>query len=546
MIDVGIKLINAEVSFGAMPRIVSIEEKNKDPSLNLALDTIGIGKQAFVFVNTKRSAEKVAEDIAKKIKTGSQILDEIAQKLLGVLSKPTRQCERLAFCVRKGIAFHHAGLAGKQREIIEDEFRNGTIKIICCTPTLAAGVDLPAFRTIIRDLKRYGNMGLNWIPVLEYLQQAGRAGRPKFDKFGESIAVASSEGEKDKIYEKYVLGEPEEIYSKLAVEPALRTYILSLIASNFVNTKDNIMQFFSKTFWAHQFKDMNKIELLIDRMLELLEEWEFIRSSNGGKNEDFIDASDLDAGRNARIIATPIGKRVAELYLDPYTANYLIKNIRKSHSIKANEFSLLQMVAYTLEMRPLLRPRQKDQDAISEALLKHSDTMLEKEPSIFEPEYEDYLASVKTALFMHDWMEEKDEEFLLESYDIRPGEIRAKLDVADWLLYSSEELSRMMQFTDILREIRKARFRLQYGIREELMSLVRLHGIGRVRARMLFNNKIKNLLDVKNADLSSLKFLLGEKVAVSIKQQVGQDVSKVPVRSGKRKGQIALQDYDEK
>jgi len=200
-----------------MQKTKKIDIISQDGSINLALDTIKIGKQAFVFVNTKRSAEKSAEDISKKIKAQSPQLDQIAEKALKALSRPTHQCERLAFCLKKGIAFHHAGLAAAQRELIEDEFRKGTVKIICCTPTLAAGVDLPAFRVIIKDLKRFGRRGLAWIPVLDYLQQAGRAGRPNYDKKGEAIAVASTKQEKNEIEHKYVLGAPEDIYSKLNV-----------------------------------------------------------------------------------------------------------------------------------------------------------------------------------------------------------------------------------------------------------------------------------------------------------------------------------------
>src|SRR3989338_8590682 len=196
-------------------------------TLDLALDTIELGKQALVFVNTKRSAEKTADDISNKIKTNDEKLKELSEKALKALSRPTKQCERLGRCIKKGIAFHHAGLVAKQRQLIEDSFRNGTIKIICATPSLAMGVDLPAFRAIIKDLKRYGSNGLNYIPVLEYLQMSGRAGRPKFDKFGESICVATSDNDKKKIYERYILGEPEEIYSKLAVEPEIDSPNLS-------------------------------------------------------------------------------------------------------------------------------------------------------------------------------------------------------------------------------------------------------------------------------------------------------------------------------
>ena len=164
-----------------------ISAETGNGALDLALDTLKLGKQALVFVNTKKSAEKTAEDIAKKVKAGSKELIELSEKALKALSSPTRQCERLGNCIKKGIAFHHAGLVAKQRELIEDNFRNGNIKIICATPTLAMGIDLPAFRTILKDLKRYGSRGMAYIPVLEYLQMAGRAGRPKFDKTGEAI-----------------------------------------------------------------------------------------------------------------------------------------------------------------------------------------------------------------------------------------------------------------------------------------------------------------------------------------------------------------------
>ena len=529
-----------------MAKILKIDNKYQNSALNLSLDTIKTGKQAFVFVNTKRSAEKVAEDISKKIKDidikTAKNLEELSAKILKVLSKPTRQCERLAGCIKKGAAFHHAGLAPKQREIIEDEFRKGTIKIIACTPTLAAGVDLPAFRTIIRDLKRYGRFGLSWIPVLEYLQQAGRAGRPSFDKYGEAIIIASSDDEKEKIYERYINGEPEKIQSKLAVEPVLRTYLLSLISANFLTNRERIMQFFSKTFWAHQFEDMGRIEMLIEKCLALLEEWEFVKSSQ--KSGDFMDAGEINS---YSVKATPIGKRVAELYIDPYTAHFLIENLRKasSKSGSINEISFIHLVSSTLEMRPQLKAKTKDDEAINEFLLKYENYFLEKEPSMFEPDYDEYLSYVKTAMFMNDWLEEKDEEYLLESYDIRPGEINNKLAVADWLLYSSEELARMLHFQELLKEVKKTRFRLKYGIKEELIPLVRLKNIGRVRARILFNNRIKDISDIKKADLSALKHLIGEKVALDIKSQVDEDPAMTKFKPGKRKGQFNLERYNE-
>ena len=182
---------------------VKIDEKTDNAVLDIALDTLKIGKQALVFASTKKSAEKTAEEISKKIKAENEALREIADGALNALSRPTKQCERLALCMKKGIAFHHAGLVEKQRSLIEDNFRKGAIKIICCTPTLAYGVDLPAYRAIIKDLKRYTLHGLAWIPVLDYMQMSGRAGRPNYDSEGQSITIAMTSNDKEKIEERY-------------------------------------------------------------------------------------------------------------------------------------------------------------------------------------------------------------------------------------------------------------------------------------------------------------------------------------------------------
>lgn len=489
-----------------MGSTVELERLAAEPTLNLALDTLAKKKQAFVFVNTKRSAEKTAEDIAKKVKAENEHAIELSDQVLHALPKPTHQCERLAKCVRKGIAFHHAGLHSKQKELIEDHFRKGVVKIICCTPTLAAGVDLPAFRTIIRDVKRFSGHGMVDIPVLEFLQMAGRAGRPSFDPYGEAILVASSEAERDVLVEKYVHGLPEDIYSKLAVEPVLRTYVLSLIAARVVQTHEQVLEFFARTFWAQQFRDMHKLNKIIEKMLKLLQDWEFLSLADD------------------KYHATVLGKRIAELYIDPLTAHQFVEGVERASRMKPKPISWLHLIGGTLEMRPHLRVRTKEFDEIQELLAQHGSSLLVPEPNPFDPEYEEWLHGFKTALMLQDWTEEKDEEYLMERYDIRPGETRAKLNTGDWLLYGLGEVARIRQHMDLLKDIQRMRYRIRYGVKEELLALLRLEGIGRVRARVLFRAGIKDLGGVKSAELGKLEQLLGKKLALSVKKQVGEDV----------------------
>ena len=150
--------------------------------------------------------------------------------------------------------------------------------------------------------------------------------------------------------------------------------------------------------------------------------------------------------------------------------------------------------------------------------------MIDLQPSMFESEYEDWLNALKTALMLNDWMEENDEEYLLEKYDVRPGELHNKIENADWLLYSCYEFARINQLQPLLKEISKARYRLKYGVKEELLTLLRLDGVGRVRARKMFKAGIKDLGDVKKASIEVLNTILGKQVAINVKKQVGEKI----------------------
>ncbi|MBN2052456.1 hypothetical protein JW756_03050 [Candidatus Woesearchaeota archaeon] len=531
-----------------MQKTLKIKHLYEHSVLNICLDTLERKKQALVFVNSKSSAEAEAERISAKVKIDGSDRDKLellASNVLNALDKPTKQCQRLALCVRSGVAFHHAGLHSQQRELIEDNFRSGLIKIICATPTLAYGLNLPAFRVIVRDLKRFSSpRGMSWIPVLEFQQFCGRAGRPDFnDEYGEALCIAETDSEKEKIFDNYINGETEDILSKLAVEPVLRTYVLSLVATEYANTKKSLMDFFKKTFYAHQFGDVRQLEEIIKRILKSLKEWGFIEIIDN-KNEGKEGRKEE---KETGLEATILGQRVSQLYLDPYTAHYLITCMRRAETKILKDFSFLQMLSYTIEMRPLLTVKVKEYDLIEQKANEFSSSILSLEPSMFEPEYEEYLKSMKTALFFYDWINEVDEETLLEKFNVRPGETRVKLDLADWLLYSSEELAKLIKLHGLIKEIAKIRMRLKYGAKEELLPLLRFKNIGRIRARKLYQNKIKDIEDVKKADLSLLTQLIGKMVALSIKKQVGEDLreEKVQVKETKRKGQTSIMKYDE-
>lgn len=500
-----------------------IDEKYKDAVINIALDTFKTERQLIVFVNTKRSAESQAEKIAAKLKPTDK-LEELAQKVLKALSTPTKQCKRLAKCVQKGVAFHHSGLHAKQREIIETAFKEKIIKGLCATTTLAAGLNMPAFRVIVRDLKRYGgSWGMVPIPVLEYMQMTGRAGRPGKDPWGEAICIAKDDYEKIQIQAQYINGEPEQITSKLAVEPILRTFVLSLVASGFVKTRAQLIEFFSNTFYAHCYQDMQKLTRILDIIIEKLQNWEFLKGS-GSTYDDFTSAADLVAKKDENLYATPIGKRVSELYLDPYTAYHIIKGVNRSTQKTYNAFSLIHLLASCLEIRPYIRVKVSEADIIAEKLAIEETDLLHLQPTRYSDEFDQYLDTIKTAMLFEDWVLEKTEEDILQKFGVRPGELHAKLNIIDWLCYSASELTRLLSFHKQRGQFLKLRIRLKNGAKEELLPLLKLRNVGRVRARKLFRNNIKTVSDLQRIDITTLTQLLGKKIAEKIKEQVGKKI----------------------
>mgnify|MGYP000229526984 CR=1 FL=1 len=234
---------------------IKIDKHTTNPAINLALHTIKTGGQALIFASTRKIsvslAAKASADVDKLLsKPMKRSLDKLADEIL-TAGERTRISELLAHLIQKGTAYHHAGLGGAHRRLIENAFREGKIKVITATPTLAFGVNLPARMVIIQDYRRY-EPGYGWYPiaVLDYKQMAGRAGRPKYDKTGEAILIAKTEDEREYLMESYILAQPERIWSKLAVERILRGHVLATIASEFAHTEQGIYDFFGKTFYA--------------------------------------------------------------------------------------------------------------------------------------------------------------------------------------------------------------------------------------------------------------------------------------------------------
>ncbi|XP_039746296.1 helicase POLQ-like isoform X2 [Pararge aegeria] len=142
----------------------------------------------LVFCPTKRNCENVAALLCKLQRREMSSHRAAERAALQEALRAEGAAAGLLACVRVGVAFHHAGLAADERAVLEHAFRSGVISVVCCTSTLAAGVNLPARRVIVRAPR----VGRELLSLGAYKQMVGRAGRAGVCEAGESIIICGA------------------------------------------------------------------------------------------------------------------------------------------------------------------------------------------------------------------------------------------------------------------------------------------------------------------------------------------------------------------
>jgi len=478
-----------------------VERSLRGIPIDLGVQSVKDGGQSLVFAETRTRSKSLATkaaDIISQILIKKEIiqLEKISKKILSE-NEHTELVKTLALLVKKGVAFHHAGLNQKCREIIEKEFRNGTIKLLSSTPTLAAGVNLPARRVVISNINRYNaKIGANRpISILEYKQLCGRAGRPQYDKFGESIIVGN--GNTEDLIDYYINGEPEPIISKIIDDKSLRTHILSVVVTHPGSKKEDILDFFLKTLGGLQSRK-STLKFAIDISLRFL------------SNESLL------IKKGERYAATEFGKKTSMLYIDPLTATSFRDAIETVSQERKHTFGFLHLISNCEEFFPKFSLRQKDYESASLIIENNSSELIE-----LISEYD----CSRSLLALQSWITESSELTISDNLGIESGDMHRMTENANWLTYCLREISKHIERVDLLVELDELRQRIVYGIREELLDLIRVKGIGRVRARILFKHGIKNLDDLRKIQVNKLGEI--DKIGPTIADNIKSELKKV-------------------
>ena len=481
----------------------TVEVPNKDDAVeSLVVQTLKDGGQCLVFVNSRRSTEAEARRISDAVASVSP--NPLNPQEIAVLQGGAESTDlgiKLASCVAKGVAFHNAGLTYAQRRAVEQAFKARRIKCIVATPTLAAGINLPARRVVVRDTTRFENGGTVPIPVMEVKQMCGRAGRPGFDPYGEAVLIAKSEKDRDHLMRDYVEHETERITSKLFSGNIIRTHILGVLATGDADSEEGIVAFIRDTFYGAT-SQMFGVESVVEEVVDFLEHEQMVRRTGD------------------RIDVLPFGKRVSDLYIDPVSASMLHRAVERIDE----DTSVLPMLVAAAMTPDVMGMYPKKADA---EWLKTLYEGLEDRLLLDPDELEDYMSELfysdlKVAAMVDEWIEEAPEEAITKRMGIGPGDIRSRMDMMDWIVYAMGEIAYIFN-PPAIRRIRPLSVRIRYGVKEELSDLVALKGVGRTRARILFDRGYRDRDSISSADEHELASIpgIGPALASSMKRQTG-------------------------
>ncbi|MFC5136181.1 MULTISPECIES: DEAD/DEAH box helicase [Haloferacaceae] len=396
-----------------------------DLTAALVADAVAEGGQCLAFVRSRAEAATLAErlaedDLAERMGIGpdaAAVGDDVAD-IDGTVTG-----RELAACLRAGVAFHHAGLRADHRAAVEAAFRDREIACICATPTLAAGVNVPARRVVVRDQKRYTGSSMEWLPTLEVHQMCGRAGRPGLDPHGEAVLVGEA-STREELVERYVEGDPEAVESKLADPASLRTHVLSAIATGFAETEAEILDVFDGTFYARE----TGAGGLADAVAVAV--------------DDLVDAGMVRRRGDAetyRIDATPVGETTSKQYVRPETGARIVKGLRTAAGMEhATTLTVFETICDTPDMQDTYLGNRERAEMYRFARANAARLTT----GMNEPEdFEGWLESVKTARILEEWIRGATVEELVEAYRIGPGDLDSRVERAEWLLSAAEALA---------------------------------------------------------------------------------------------------------
>ncbi|XP_059522404.1 helicase POLQ-like isoform X1 [Myotis daubentonii] len=495
--------------------------KKMDPDHLVALVTEVIpNNSCLVFCPTKKNCENVAEMICKflskdYLKHREKEKQEVIKNLKSISSG--NLCPVLKRTIPLGVAYHHSGLMSDERKLLEEAYSTGVLCLLTCTSTLAAGVNLPARRVILRA----PYVAKEFLKRSQYKQMIGRAGRAGIDSVGESILILQ---EKDKQQALELISRPlENCYSHLVQEftKGIQTLFLSLIGLKIATHLGDIYHFMSGTLFGVQqkilLKEKSLWEITVESLRYLTEKGllqkDTILTENGLTQKDASYKSEEWFQYSFHI--TKLGRASFKGTIDLAYCDILYRDLQKGLEGLVLE-SLLHLIYLTTpyDMASQCDPdwmiyfKQFNQLSPAEqnvaALVGVSENYIGKKVSgqaIKKTVDKDIVNRLYLSFVLYALLKETSIWSVSEKFNMPRGYIQSLLTAAATfsccVLHFCEELEEFWVYKALLVELTK---KLTYCVKAELIPLMEVTGVLEGRAKQLYNAGYKSLAHLANAN----------------------------------------------
>ncbi|XP_029282728.1 helicase POLQ-like isoform X1 [Cottoperca gobio] len=475
-----------------------------DPDHIIALVTEVIPTHScLLFCPTKKNCENVAAMICRHLKQDFLQHREAEKAVLLRELKDSGSgsvCPVLRRTVPYGLAYHHSGLTSEERKLVEEAYSNGVLCLLTCTSTLAAGINLPARRVILRS----PYVATDFLKRSQYKQMVGRAGRAGIDTVGESILILQ---DKDRLTAKTLVCAPmENCFSNLMHDDGkgLRSLILSLVGLNITTSLDQLRDFLCGTLLYVQRRQLCVEKSLTEELRQCVH---------------FLKDKLLITADGQTLHVTKLGKATYKGSVDLTYSNVLYKDLSKGlEGLLLNSYLHLVYLVTPYDMGSQCKPdwmlffrqftllsaaEQKMSAAIgvSESFVarKAAGQTVRKSVNM------EVVSRMYLALVLFSLLKETNLWNVSDRFQLSRGFIQSLLSSSSafccCVLHFTEELEEFWPFRALLTELTR---RLSYCVTSELIPLMEVAGVMESRAKQLFHAGYKSLTHLANADPAAL------------------------------------------
>ena len=450
----------------------------------------GLSKQSLIFRTKVDDTVATARKLAHVLPVDP--VDPEVRSRIGALEE-TRVSEFLNQWIDKRVAYHNAGLSLEERRLIEQLFREGIIRVLVTTSTLAAGVNTPADVVILLDYKRYNFAAKTSlpIPVVEYKNSVGRAGRFGMTSEGHSYLVVDSSSETHLVRNNFLQGQSHPIRSSMPEAGDVGVMALRLLGMGVVSNDDDLRDFIRHSFAFNQYFN-SKVER--DRFLA-----QFMESLGD------LEANNLTLSDNGALTVTDLG-RVAATSGMALASFYKLLNAIKDPAMNKDSITDLIPIICQLQEFQALRP------------------------------YDDG----KRAQVLDDWVVGCTTSEIIDTYssqyEIGSGHIRSIGATAAWMLNTASKIASipglLVDGETISKELSDLSHQCKFGVPSPVVPIAELQVLRRSELNLLVNNAKGKVLDtphkILDTELGDFVGILSpqraERLKAAILDQIGESL----------------------